>query len=322
MLINIPNNDSKIIGRDEIIIKLVTAMIACVPRLDISLNGEGPCAKSLGLYTLLDKLTAEFDYNKKNIFINTCNLIEHHNEYNIVIVPQTMYLESARNYSTQVNSTKFFDNIKTFGNFIGHGNHLRLFLASYLYTHYQNISLQTYHCNVKDSYHYEFIGLDDILHYDYTWDAFDNASLLLKNAPLTQDDIDAYPILNPTTLNITKLYPNFFVEIANLTYFSGDTFYIDEKIWRPIIMRTPFIVQGPQNFINNFKKLGFKTFSNWWNEGYSEDPPHYQLTGITAVIDQLSKKSTSELQSMYNDMQPVLEHNLQLLKEIKKQDFL
>ena len=152
----------------------------------------------------------------------------------------------------------------------------------------------------------------------HSWAEVQSAVELLQAAPLTIDSIDQYPILNPTTLNITKVYPSFFVEIVNLTYWSGDTFYIDEKIWRPMLMRTPFVVHGPQNFLPRLRALGFRTFDTWWDEGYSEDPPDYQLKEITNIIKQLAKKSVDELQAMYADMQSVLEHNYQLLKQIQK----
>jgi hypothetical protein len=153
---------------------------------------------------------------------------------------------------------------------------------------------------------------------NYTWGEVQSAVGLLNAAPLTIDSIDQYPILNPTTLNITKVYPEFFVEIVNLTYWSGDTFYIDEKIWRPMLMRTPFVVHGPRNFLPRLRALGFRTFDSWWDEGYSEDPPDYQLKEIVRLMQQLAEKSVTELDSMYADMQSVLEHNYQLLKRIQK----
>ena len=87
-------------------------------------------------------------------------------------------------------------------------------------------------------------------------------------------------------------------------------------------MKTPFIVQGPQNFIKHFKRLGFKTFDTWWSEGYSEDINDYQLKGIIDIIDVLSTLTVTQLESVYAEMAPVLEHNYQLMLEIPDTDFL
>jgi hypothetical protein len=316
-MIEFANSDSTIWNRDQLIIELAQAMAAKVPRIDLSTKGEGPCARSLGLYDLLDRMCERFNYSASNISITTCNLAESHDQYNIIIDPQVIYLTAAQRY-TPPNSAKQIT--KHFGHFIGHGNHPRLYLGSYLHSHYPEQTLQTYHTTVTDEYHRPFIGIEEMMFQGHTWAEVQNALELLKAAPITVDSIDQYPILNPTTLNITKVYPSFFVEIVNLTYWSGNTFYIDEKIWRPILMRTPFVVHGPQNFLPRLRALGFRTFEQWWDQGYSEDPPDYQLPQIVQIIDQISSLTVSQLQSMYTDMQPVLEHNYQLLKQIQKQD--
>ena len=316
-MIEFANSDSTIWNRDQLIIDLAHAMASGTPRIDIGTKGEGPCARSLGLYDLLDHICVRFNYSASNIFITTCNLAESHDRYNIVIDPQIVYLTAAQQYTPATINKKIH---KHFGHFIGHGNLPRLFLGSYLREQHKDQTLQTYHTQVTDSYHRPFIGVEDMMFNGHSWTEVQSAVELLQAAPLTMDSIDQYPILTPTTLNITKVYPSFFVEIVNLTYWSGNTFYIDEKIWRPILMRTPFVVHGPQNFLPRLRALGFRTFDTWWDEGYSEDPPDYQLKEITNIITQLAKKSVAELNTMYTDMQLVLEHNYQLLKCIQKQD--
>jgi hypothetical protein len=321
-IINIPTNDSSIINRDEVLCKLIYDMSINQP-IGIKLNPEGPCADSLGLYDLLDTLTLEFKYTKSQITITTCNLIEQHSEYNIGIMPQMKYLHAAREFSnTPIKPKQFDQNFKHFGNFIGHGNIHRLHLASYLYQQHFSKTLQSYHYDRHAEYHKKFVGVEELMFDNYSWDEIQAAIDFLKQTPITVDQINEYPILNPATLNITKVYDQFFVEVVNLTYFSGNTFYIDEKIWRPMLMRTPFLVQGPQNYLINLRKLGFKTFDQWWDEGYSEDPGRTQIDGLIANINQLARQSTHSLESLYAEMQPVLEHNYQRLMEITEGEFL
>ena len=87
-------------------------------------------------------------------------------------------------------------------------------------------------------------------------------------------------------------------------------------------LKTPFIVQGPVNFLHNLQRLGFKTFDYWWDEGYSEDPNEWQVKLIKELIDMLATKTKQELKKMYDEMMPVLEHNRQRLMTLTKQDFL
>jgi hypothetical protein len=321
MLIVIPNNDSTIIGRDEVIIKLTTAMIHQELKINISLNGEGPCVNSLGLYNLLDTLCDRFNYNKNQIYIETANLLEQHPEYVIIKTPQLMYLN--RTKKLEVDTSKHFDsNFKTFGHFIGHSNLPRLQLASFLHANYSEKTLQSYHCCVTEPYHREHIGLEDLLFNGATSEEFSWAKKLIEDSPLVLDQIDSYPILMPDTLNITKVYPNFFIELASITYFSGTTFYIDEKIWRPMLMKTPFMVQGSADFIPNLKRLGFKTFDHWWDEGYSQDPVNCQVLGIIDNVKQLSTLTVDQLKDMYEEMLPTLEHNYNRFMTLTKNDFM
>jgi len=310
------NSDSTIWNKDQLIIDLADSMNMKLPKIDLSTNGEGPCARSLGLYDLLDNMCDRFNYPGNQIYITTCNLIEKHHIYNIVIQPQVSYLTTAQKYTPPGDSKQIK---KHFGHFVGHGNLPRLYLGSYLYKNHREKTLQTYHCDTAFEYHRPFIGVEDLMFFRHGWQCVNDAIELLKASPIKTDEVVQYPILNPATLNITKLYPDFFVEIVNLTYWSGNTFYIDEKIWRPILMRTPFIVHGPENFLPRLRKLGFKTFHQWWNEGYSEDPDGWQLTEIPKIIDRISEMSLSELETMYAEMKQTVDHNFHLMKSLKKQ---
>ena len=70
------------------------------------------------------------------------------------------------------------------------------------------------------------------------------------------------------------------------------------------------------------RRLGFKTFEPWWNEGYNEDAAEWQVTLIKELIDTLATKSKKELKSMYSEMEPILEHNRQRLWTLTPRDFL
>jgi hypothetical protein len=298
-------------------VKVIKSMLKN-DNIQIVLNGEGPCAKALGLYNLLDYLCIQFNYDKK-ITIVTANLIEKSSKYNIKKIPNLIYLNVAK--TVKLPSTKN-KNLKHFGMFIGHSNLHRLDLSSYVHKNFINKSIQSFHTNVTDHYHKRFIGIDDMLFAGKKFEDVENAITLIKRSPITLDDIDKYPILQPTTYNICKVYPDFFAEVVCLSFFSGNAFHLDEKVWRPIVMKTPFIVQGPANFLNNLKKLGFETFSKWWPEGYSEDPSDAQVGSIKLILNDIAALSQDELFLMYNDMTAVLDHNHNTLMNLNRQKIM
>lgn len=322
-MIKIITIDGKIWNKDQAVIDIISAMLRRDPLVKISLNGEGPCANHVGLYDLLDRICTAQNWPRQAIEIETANFLEQHAEYQIRHVHQEYELTATQDlFQRNPPTKKQFDNIHHFGHFIGHSNQHRLHLASYLYSEHAHQTVQSYHCSVTEPYHREHIGLETFMANGADATEIDRAHRLLSVGPLTLDLSACQDTISvPANLGLINYYPQFFVELVNLSFYSGQTFYVDEKIWRPMLMRTPFIVQGPQNLIPNLRRLGFETFHEFWDEGYSEDPPDCQVRAIIAIVQTLANKTHKELEDMYTAMLPKLEHNRNLLKGLKANDF-
>lgn len=318
-MIQVFTTDNNICNKDTVVLDIVQAVLKNPAKITITLVSEGPCLAALGLYSLLDEICSRFNYSKQQIQIITANMLEAHDQYRIVHDFNFWELEKARSNQSIVLRPKQFDaEFKHFGNFVGHGNRYRLQIASYLFNCHSDKTIQSYHYRESDPYHRDFIGIEDMLYYKDSTESVAQALNLLQHSPITVDHIEEYPILQPANIGLTKFYNRFFVELVNLSYFSGNVFYIDEKIYRPVLMNTPFMVQGPANTVQNLRRLGFKTFDSWWDEGYSEDPDGCQVEPMIENINRIGQMTVNELQSMYNDMLPTLEHNRNLLLEITK----
>ena len=81
------------------------------------------------------------------------------------------------------------------------------------------------------------------------------------------------------------------------------------------------MVQGPVNFLKNLKSLGFKTFNDYWDESYDEDPSWVAVQTIKNNLDTLSKLNDLEIYEMYLSMKDILEHNYKLALTITSKDF-
>ena len=318
----IENNDCKIWDRDRVILDLVQAMYRN-DNIIVDLNHEGPCADSLGLYSLLDEICSRAGYDSSKITIKTCNLLEQHKKYSIVIGPPIKHIAELQSKARQNSweQKKINDTTKHFGHFIGHSSRGRLAIASWLYKNHKEKTLQTFHSVPTDALHNKFIGLEDMWFHGYENHHIYNSVEFLQNTPMTYDPVDPGPIMHIKMYGIQDAYQDIFVDIMCNTYVTGRTFYMDEKLWRPIITKTPFIVLGPQNFIKNLRQMGFKTFSQWWDEGYSEDGSDWSVKLILQLIDELASKTINELSSMYQDMQSVLEYNYNLFQELQSNQF-
>lgn len=322
-MIKLPNIDGKIWDIEQKIIDIVSE-ISTHGSCKISLNQEGPCAQSLGLYDLLDHVCESFSVKKDRFEIITCNQLEFHPEYRITIQPPLYINETQEFYRANHDRLidKSFDDIKPVGIFIGRSNFLRLELASAIDRDYQDRAALTFHYDSNLEFHRPHCGIEDLIKHGYTKDQVSNALDFLFRCPkkFLEEKI-SYPILTPGHLDICQYYRGFFCEIVCETYFTGNSFYPTEKIWRPLLMKTPFIVQGPMYYLDNLKRLGFKTFDQWWDEGHQHDPYDYQPVAILEIVKQLMSLSPNELHQRYIDMLPTLQHNHDRFVELRQEDF-
>lgn len=322
-MITLPNIDGKIWNLEQKILEMIEEYQK-KDRLIISLNHEGPCASSLGLYNLLDQLCDRFHWAKSKITIKTNNVLEHHPDY-VIQRAGPLYLDSVKIFcQTNVLPPKDFSKIKHFGMFIGRSNWTRLWISSFMHHKFSDQTVMTFHYDSEMDFHRHNLGWENMIltlgsqHPALSW-----AVNLVKVSPLRLDDlVPQYPIITPEHFSISKVYDQFFLEIVCETYCQGNTFYPTEKIWRPIACKTPFIVQGPRYYYRNLKRMGFKTFDRWWDEGFNEDTYEYQPNDILKTVQDLAALSTSELQKIYDEMSDNLEHNYCLLNQLEPNDFV
>jgi len=56
--------------------------------------------------------------------------------------------------------------------------------------------------------------------------------------------------------------------------------------------------------------MGFHTFGNWWDESYDRETDHMRrLICILDLIQEIDSYSIEQLNNMYSEMIPVLQHN-------------
>jgi hypothetical protein len=295
----------------------------------LSFRGEGPALRSLSIYDFFLNVAKIFNYDISKIKLLTFNALEYHDQISIQYSPPIHLLKNAEKYKINYNKKQ---ELKHFGLFVGRSNAPRLDLGSYIDRQYKDKSIYTYHFNTSDEFYHDNVGFEDLIK-KYSLKNLTTVANFLAKCPIRLPDQQAITFDNTSNLNpaqqllnndhrvFCQTYEKFFVEIVCESYFSGTTFFPTEKIFRPILMKTPFIVQGPQYFLNNLRKFGFQTFNHWWDEGYTEDPMEYQLVEIKKLLDTLAKLTTVELYDMYQDMSAILEHNYQLALTLTDQDY-
>lgn len=321
MRVFMENNNSGVWNFEKKIIDIIHALKSD-QEVIIDLNTEGPCCEHIGIFDILDYICEKFLFSQNSIVIETCNMLEKHDCYNIKKIYDLIDLNEIKKLSIQ-NSKKNFDSekFKVFGNFVGRATWVRLWISSLLWKTHSNNLIKTFHWNNISDFHLTHIDLDNMIRFGASLDEIKIAIDFLSNAPYELDQVNKFPILSDNYSNIIEWYKYFFVDVVCETYFSGNTFFPTEKTWRSIATKTPFIIHGPVDFLRNLRKLGFKTFDEWWDESYDDYSHEERIEKILELTDEIAKYSTDELYDMYEDMSEVLEHNCKVFNELSEDDF-
>ena len=273
----------------------------------LDLNHEGACCAANGLYSLVDQ------YQFKSVTVKTSNLTEHHPIYTI----QHGHMHWA-NVSQKINSQlHHWNQTKIFGAYYGRPLWHRMGIASYLRSKFANVS----HINLRADYGNEDERkLAEVTQlYQYAPEQLVDFAALSASLPIMVEDRDGYTPGQATTQGFTEqlasYYTSIFVDVVAETFVLGNSFFPTEKTFRPILLKKPFIVMGAANHLTNLRAAGFKTFRDYWDEGYDAVSPKDRYVKILQLIDFIGSKSVHELAAMYADMHTVLEHNYQLILE-------
>ena len=212
------------------------------------------------------------------------------------------------------------DFTKTFGMLINRSTWDRLLIASNLYNEHKEISFQKY-CNSLDNpMHMINFDFDRMLWQTSSAGILDDKLLkqisnFMCNLPMGQH---VYEILKGDELRIvehatgegvTSFYKNFFIDIVSEKMITGKVLYFTEKSARPLMTMNPFITNASVGHLDGLRRLGFKTFSKYWSEDYDYQSGVSRIRSIQGLCAKLSILSKKEIEHMYKDMKPILEHN-------------
>jgi hypothetical protein len=149
-------------------------------------------------------------------------------------------------------------------------------------------------------------------------------SLLVKDAitninqlPELRIDFPDQHIPNQSMLlsPLQQLMESFIFVVTETCYWQNKT-HLTEKIFKPIVLRMPFVLVGCTNNLEYLRSYGFKTFGNYWDESYdSIEDPILRMQAVAAILKQLSNMTADEQYRMLLDMQPILEHNYNLFND-------
>ena len=149
----------------------------------------------------------------------------------------------------------------------------------------------------------------DLSTFDYSIDG----SIGIQIIDQTIDNVDQQSV------ELETVYKECFCDIVSESRFTSPLGNISEKTVRPTMYKKPFILVAPYKTLEYVKSLGFKTFSDFWDESYDECKNHEErLKKVLTLIDYIDNMSLNDLKVMLKNMEPILEHNFQIYKKIAR----
>jgi hypothetical protein len=131
---------------------------------------------------------------------------------------------------------------------------------------------------------------------------------LMGRPRLTIDTVDQHGALSADD-NLATLAQGLF-HIVTETVFYDSKLHLTEKIFKPIVARRPFILAAAPGNLAYLRSYGFMTFDRWIDESYdSETDPDQRIIKIVAEIERIGQMTPEAVNSMFNDMQSVLDYN-------------
>jgi hypothetical protein len=106
-----------------------------------------------------------------------------------------------------------------------------------------------------------------------------------------------------------------FVYIITETVADYPYTYFTEKTWKAFMYKMPFMIVGSKNSLAQLRSFGFKTFGNFWDEGY--DTLECAANRIDKIVENLkilSMLSQTDIDKLYKEMLSILDYNQSHLK--------
>lgn len=277
--------------------------------IQLRIISEAVCLEALGVFDILDC----FEFKQVDIY--TANRLQTHDRYNIINPWINIWFKKIP--IMELEPYHVWTQKKVFLAYYYRPIGARLGVAAHLLNHYEDISCIhfPYEPTQENMPFFEFNKLAM-----YRKESMLEVGKLIERMP-----IKGYPDINLYNLQIgmhynyhddlsIMMYRDILVDVLCETHIEGTTFYPTEKVARAMWFKKPFVVFGSKNYLAYLRQMGFKTFWEFWDEGYDSYDGALRFNKVLELIHFISTKSKAELEEMYQAMQPILEHNFRIMK--------
>ena len=121
--------------------------------------------------------------------------------------------------------------------------------------------------------------------------------------------VDEYPGWGMDQEIFEKPYNDTKYNIVSETNDNDYDVFMTEKIWKPIMAEQVFVVHGNYLYLQKLREMGFKTFSNFFDESY--DIERNPTKRIEKIVDLCAHLKEINWRDIYLQTQALRRHNLE-----------
>jgi len=271
----------------------------------IDTREEGVCLQSAGVYQLLE------NFGFTDVRIETNNPLEKHSQYVIDVVNPWKFFKVNNNNYQQYHR---WNTSKIFGCLYNRPLWHRIGIAAEMQSKHNDISLINFRSDPHDSDQQQLFEIQQL--FEYAPRSLDQFCQVKHTWPRQIESTDSYTIGNTTNAHTDQLanfYPEFLVDVVAETWTQGRCFFPTEKTVRSMLLKKPMVVMGSQDSLEYLRQMGFKTFYEFWDEDYDGFSQENRYQKILNLVNWIAQYPKAELEDMYRQMQPILDHNFDLL---------
>ena len=103
------------------------------------------------------------------------------------------------------------------------------------------------------------------------------------------------------------IYLRSWFSVITETYVDDGQLLLGEKLFKPMLCCSPFMVLGSRGTLRRLRELGFQTFPQLWDESYDQLDTVPRMDAMVAEIAKL--RGQSDLRSWFARAEPALRHN-------------
>lgn len=141
--------------------------------------------------------------------------------------------------------------------------------------------------------------------------------ILQQLLPLVVDNLDYQNMVQDMTRRMKLFYESSLINVTTETTYDSYAPQISEKTYKPIFYKQPFIMVNSPNSLRYLRNAGYKTFSDFFDEGYDEVVNERErIERIGELCKTINEWSVEIKQKFFLETRDIVNHNLQVLYDV------